>query len=165
MVDRTFEPIVKAFSKYWIEYIDSRGFRYGTSDGRTVLEAEDDAAQVATHGQWRMPTCQEFDELLRDCEWTWTEQKNVDGYMVTSKINGNSIFLPAAGFMKDAHLLRTGKMGFYWTSSLWAKEPMKASYVGFRKREKCPNVSSKYYQSGENSTERGFGFTIRAVQP
>ena len=56
-----------------------------------------DAARKKWSGTWRMPTANEFQELIDNCEWTWTTQGVLDGYKVTSKKNGNSIFLPAAG--------------------------------------------------------------------
>ena len=71
--------------------IDSR---YGTVDNKTILEIEDDAASQIWGGYWRMPTGDEFDELLTNCDWIWT---NV-GFEVVSKINGNSIFIPSAEY-------------------------------------------------------------------
>ena len=64
-----------------------------------------------------MPTEAEQDELRTECTWTWTTQNGVKGYKVTSKTNGNSIFLPAAGFRYGSALLN-GSDGFYWSSSL-----------------------------------------------
>ena len=57
-----------------------------------------DAASVNWGGSWRMPTKEECEELLENCTWNWTTQNGVNGYKVTSKKNGNSIFLPAAGY-------------------------------------------------------------------
>ena len=91
---------------------------YGTVDTKTVLEASDDAATVNWGGAWRMPTKAEQDELRNNCTWTWTTQNGVDGYKVTSKSNGNSIFLPAAGYRDDSDLYYEGSCGYYWSSSL-----------------------------------------------
>ena len=44
-------------------------------------------------GSWRMPTKEECKELLENCKLTYTIQYNIHGYKVTSKKNGNSIFL------------------------------------------------------------------------
>jgi len=58
---------------------------YGTVDGKTVLEPEDDAAHVNWGGNWRMPTSEEQNELLNYCYWEWTESYNnsgVTGYIV-----------------------------------------------------------------------------------
>ena len=66
---------------------------YGTVDNKTVLDLEDDVAHVKWGGSWRMPTRAEQEELRNNCTWTWTTQNAVNGYKVTSKTNGNSIFL------------------------------------------------------------------------
>ena len=79
--------------------------KYNTKDGLTTLEAGDDPATVNWGSKWRTPTINECKELLdkTKCVWTWITKKDADGndvngYTVTSKINGNSIFLPAAGY-------------------------------------------------------------------
>ena len=104
---------------------------YGTVDNKTVLEPEDDVAAVNWGGQWRMPTDAKWTELRENCTWTWTTKNGVNGYKVTSNINGNSIFLPAAGFRSDDDLCRAGDTGYYWSSSLGTGYPDGAWLVGF----------------------------------
>ncbi|MBQ3576658.1 MAG: hypothetical protein IJA28_04490, partial [Coprobacter sp.] len=70
----------------------------GVEDNRTILDAEDDAASANWGGSWRMPTKKEQEELLNNCIWSPPSQNGKSGYKIISKINGNSIFLPAAGF-------------------------------------------------------------------
>ena len=93
---------------------------YGTLDNKTTLELSDDAARVNWGGSWRMPTTSELSELrnTNNCTWEWTTQNGVNGYKVTSKKNGNSIFLPAAGYRYDSYLSYAGSDGLYWSSSL-----------------------------------------------
>ncbi|MBR5323957.1 MAG: hypothetical protein IKV14_03955 [Muribaculaceae bacterium] len=93
---------------------------YGTVDNKKVLELEDDAARVNWGGKWRMPTKAEQDELRNtsNCTWEWTTQNGVNGYKVTSVVNGNSIFLPAAGYRNDGSIYSAGSLGYYWSSSL-----------------------------------------------
>lgn len=67
-------------------------------------------------GAWRMPTKDEFDELILKCIYEWTELNGVKGYKITSKINGNSIFLPAGGY-KNELFLRLEEEIFYWSST------------------------------------------------
>ena len=93
---------------------------YGIVDNKTTLELSDDAAQVNWGGSWRIPTDAELLELRDQCTWTWTIQNGVKGYKVTSKKNGNSIFLPAAGYRRDSSLYYAGSLGYYWSSSLHA---------------------------------------------
>ena len=91
---------------------------YGTVDNKTVLDLEDDVAHVKWGGSWRMPTLEEQKELKNNCTWSWTTQNGVNGYKVTSKTNGNSIFLPAAGYRRGTYLYDSGSDGNYWSSSL-----------------------------------------------
>ena len=90
---------------------------YGTVDNKTVLDPEDDVAHVKWGGSWRMPTKAEQGELLNKCSWTWTAQNGVNGYKVTGP-NGNSIFLPAAGYRDGSDVYMSNDYGFYWLSSL-----------------------------------------------
>lgn len=91
---------------------------YGEVDNKRVLDPEDDAAHVNWGGSWRMPTRAEQHELGNNCTWTWTTQNGVKGYKVTSKSNGNSIFLPAAGYRSGDYLSNAGSYSDYWSSSL-----------------------------------------------
>ena len=102
----------------------------GAPDNKTVLELEDDVAHVKLGGVWRMPTKAEFDELRTNCIWNWTTRSGVKGYVVTGS-NGNSIFLPAAGYRKDTGLVRAGSSGSYWSSSLYTGYPYCACSIGF----------------------------------
>ena len=92
-------------------------FKYSSSiDNKMTLDPEDDAAHVFLGGKWRMPTIDELNELSTQCKWTWISVNQVEGYLVESKSNGNSIFVPAAGYMMDSDLQHRGE-GFYWSSS------------------------------------------------
>ena len=104
---------------------------YGTVDNKTTLDLSDDAARANWGGSWRMPTKAEQDELRNNCTWTWTTQNGVNGYKVTSKSNGNSIFLPAAGYRDGSSLYDAGSYGFYWSSSLYTGYPGSAYYLFF----------------------------------
>ena len=94
---------------------------YGTVDGRTVLEPDDDIAHIKKGGGWRMPTIEEYQELLDNCKSEWTTLNGVYGRKFTSKKSGFKdkwIFLPAAGSRLSKDLLDTGSYGDYWSSSL-----------------------------------------------
>ena len=108
---------------------------YGTVDNKTTLEASDDAATVNLGGKWRMPTDAEWTELRTDCTWTWTTLNGIEGYMVASKTNGNSIFLPAAGYRIVDYLFGDGSYGDYLSSSLYTGSPYNAYGVGFNSDE------------------------------
>ena len=104
---------------------------YGTVDNKTVRELADDAARANWGGAWRMPTDAEWTELRENCTWTWITKNGVNGYEVKSNINGNSIFLPAAGYRNLGDLDNAGSRGYYWSSSLGAGDPGRAWGVYF----------------------------------
>ena len=95
----------------------------GTVDNNTQLDLSDDAARANWGGTWRTPTYDELSELCEQCTWIWTSQNGVNGYKVTSKSNGNSIFLPAAGYRYDSSLIAAGSDAHYWSSSLCMDDP------------------------------------------
>ena len=123
-------------------------------DSIYVLEKEDDVAFINWGGDWRMPTLAEQLELSDTSytTWTWTTQNGVKGYKVTSKINGNSIFLPAAGYRYNSDLYNAGSDGYYWSSSLNTSGSYYAYYLGFN----SGNVYSYY-------NYRDFGQSVRPV--
>ena len=126
---------------------------YGTVDNKTVLDPEDDAAYVNWGGDWCMPTEDEIRELNNTtyCTWSWTTQNGVYGYKVTSKSNGNSIFLPAAGDRGGSSLYYAGAGGYYWSSSLSSDYGDSAYCMGF--------YSGGHYWGGG----RANGRTVRPV--
>lgn len=87
-----------------------------------ISGTEYDVAHVKWGGSWRMPTYDEFSELIRSCTWEWVIMEgDVAGYKVTGP-NGNSIFLPAAGHKSLYHgdytpVRKTNETGCYKTST------------------------------------------------
>lgn len=75
----------------------------------------DNALALENNGE-RLPTKEEFQELIDNCTWLWREE-GVHGYMATSKKNGNSIFLPAASTRYGTSVELVGSHGGYWSSS------------------------------------------------
>ena len=84
--------------------------------GKNIAGTEYDVAHVKWGGNWRMPTRAEQDELREKCKWEWTTVNGVSGYKVTSKKNGNSIFLPAAGYRSGVEVYYRCGCGYYWSS-------------------------------------------------
>ena len=134
------------------KYCTSSYYYYGTVDNKTTLEASDDVASVKWGGSWRMPTLSEQQELLNKCTWQWTTLNGVNGYRVTGP-NGNSIFLPAAGYRNGTVVHEWGS-GYYWSSLLVSSYSYSACYLYF---------SSGSY--GRNDDRRCFGLTVRPVCP
>ena len=125
----------------------------GVVDNRTLLLLDDDAAFSNWGGDWRIPTRAEWDELLQKCVLTWTRKDGVLGALVTSSINGNSIFLPAAGYRQDKRHLDEAALGHYWSSTLNSDSPHFAYRLFFTRQ-----------QSMTYNSFRSDGFSIRPVR-
>ena len=134
-------------------YFDPEYVKYSL-DGALSLEASDDAARAALSGDWRLPTLAEWEELRRCCIWKWESYGGRSGYRVTSKAEGNdnSIFIPAAGRVKDTDPVEAGSVGNYWTSELGSGSSRNGRSVHF----------SYGYFTGTNYY-RFFGLPVRAV--
>lgn len=104
---------------------------YGAIDNLTLLQAMDDAATQALSNSARIPTKEEWEELLNNTTTEWTTQNGVNGYKFTAS-NGKSLFLPAAGSFNDSELIVAGEYGFYWSASLYTDEPSDAWSYSFQ---------------------------------
>lgn len=98
------------------------------TDNKTELDLEDDAAYVNWGPAWRIPSKEQFDELINSSYTTteWTTQNGVNGRKITSNTNGNSIFLPAAGDRYESSLYFAGSEGHYWSRTLYSDRPSRA---------------------------------------
>lgn len=75
-----------------------------------------DAARANWGGSWRLPTKAEMEELINKCFWSFTIKNGHNGYDVKGP-NGNSIFLPAAGWRYESSAALVGESWHYWTST------------------------------------------------
>lgn len=117
------------------------------------LTAAYDAATANRGDKWRMPTLDEMDELIYECIWEWTSVNGVNGYKVTGP-NGNSIFLPAAGYRSDADAsLHAGSYGLYWSATPVSFDGCHAYHLYF----------SDGYYGWRYDGFRSYGFTVRPV--
>ena len=101
-------------------------------------------------GQWRLPRKSEFDELINNCDKVWISEDGVPGYRLTSRANGNSIFLPTTGRAVMDYIQYEDTLCSYWSS-------------GFS------NSSEAYILYGSNqylltqTEQRRLGLPVRAV--
>ena len=111
-----------------------------------------DAARHNMGAPWRMPTVGEFQELNSNCDSEWTDEDGVAGRRFTSRINGNSIFFPAAGYRYGTGLYGHGSNGRYWSASLFSQTY--GYFLLFNSEGVFPASNSLRFD----------GFTVRAVQ-
>ena len=148
----------------WGTYTWSQGdsqflLKYSVADRKIQLTSSDDAARANIGDGWRMPTVDEYEELMdpAKCEWEWTTKDSVNGYKVTGKKTGNSIFLPITGFRFYEGVQFRATKGIYWTSTLYTGNPNKAWCLEF-------DFSNVEVSFGKLSANRFSGRCIRAVR-
>ena len=114
-----------------------------TSGG--VLAPSHDAAHVHWGDGWRMPTVAELD-ALRGCDWTYTTQNGVKGYVVRGRgaYASNSIFLPLTGYGYGTSLCGYGLYGDYW-SSVSGQDNYYAYELSFYSGNLCTYGNDRYY--------------------
>lgn len=119
-----------------------------------------DVATLKWGSSWHMPSSAQMDELLNECIWTWCDGDktkyngtNVKGYIISSKVNNNKIFLPAAGNYHKGELLYKNESCLYWSSSQFAGSPFEGeayytnsnSAIGMDYKNKETYVDLRYY--------------------
>ena len=126
---------------------------YGVIDNKTILDPEDDVAQVKWGDGWRMASSEELHELLKKCKWTQGRYNEVNGWIATGP-NGKSIFFPYAGNKYNGRYVLEGMSGMTCSGELNARNPYAAE--GF------------YYLSGRITgfvgLHRFYGRPVRAVR-
>ncbi len=125
--------------------------------GATITGTNYDVAHVKWGDQWRIPTRDEWRELINNCDFTWTGMNGMTGALVTSKINGNSIFLPAAGNMVNAEHTHDQLGCFYWTSTEYEQTDISQECRNYRANIDASNHSAEGYDYPD------VGFSIRPV--
>lgn len=145
---------VKESPSYWFYYYKwgSKLTKYNSSDGKTILDPEDDVATTRWGSECRMPSVSDYQELCDNCEWLWKENyQGSNGYLVTGP-NGKTIFFPASGSYGNDHLNFHGDRGFYWSRSLYSNID-RGYHLGFG-----------YSDLGAKGNEyRCIGMTVRPV--
>ena len=120
--------------------------------GSDIAGTQYDVAHVKWGGGWRMPTKEQQDELRNNCTYEWTTSNGVKGGRFTSKKNGRSIFLPAAGYRWNGGLYHAGSGGSFWSSTQYSSLSDSNYYL--------------YFGSGGanwSSYDRYYGRTVRPL--
>ncbi len=111
-------------------YSDENCVTYGETMGDIGGDPRYDVARANWGGSWRLPTSSECEELVEECRWEWTTMYGHKGYKVIGP-NGNSIFLPAAGWRGGAWHCDAGSYGLYWSSTPYGGLTGRAYYLFF----------------------------------
>lgn len=148
-VDKVFDL---ANYKWSVDGSDSNFSKYNSTDGKTVLDLEDDAVYATLGGNWRMPTVDDWRELDEHTTRQWTQVNGVNGCKLTAS-NNNYIFIPAAGYCSGNSFNLDGSDSYVWSSSL--------SRVGSPEAFNCHFNSSGFYPGSYN--DRYNGYSVRGI--
>lgn len=131
--------------------------KYNSTDLKTSLDTEDDAAANAWSSDWRVPTTSELQTLSNAVNVSWTnnyEDSGVPGLILTDKEDSSKVlFLPATGVCNDGSIIDDDTTGFYWSKSLGNTDD-KGLGLGF---DKTNGTTWEY------SNSRSLGFAVRPV--
>ena len=129
--------------------------KYNSTDGKTVLDASDDAVTAAWGGSWRMPTEDEFLALTAATTSSWVtdyQGSGINGRLFTDKTDSSKVlFFPAAGSCYRGSVSSVGSICNYWIGLL-------ANIIAYGR--------GLYFYSGGvyvNYNGRCFGYTVRGV--
>ncbi len=114
--------------------------------------AQYDAATAAWGDKWQLPTKEQIRELIKNTSRVWTSIKGKNGYLMVSKKNGKSIFLPAAGYRSLDAIGGENTHGYYWGGDPSERKAENALTLG---------LSESHFQAGWN--KRSEGQSIRPV--
>ena len=126
-----------------------------------------DVATSKWGSQWRMPSSKQMEELLNECIWTWCDGNqtkyngtNVKGYIISSKVNNNKIFLPAAGNYYKDKLIYKNEFCLYWSSSQYDGDPFEGEndYTNSNSA-----IGMDYNYKATYTDLRFYGQTVRPV--
>lgn len=147
--------------KFMTKYVVNEA--YGNVDNKVFLDDADDAAKVAGMGQ--MPTAAQLKELVETAKWTAETINGRKGARVSGS-NGNSIFIPAAGFKTGTRLSTDNSAACLWTNELYVEQPQyyynaHTVRMGF---DRSGNVSlSAGDRNGMGYAPRNYGYSVRPV--
>ena len=117
-----FGGIVGLDSPYYEGNFDSHKLKFN-GDKKATLHLDNDAAHIHMGGKWHMPTREQFEELLdeKNTVSTWIYDyciREVSGRLFRSRINDETLFIPANGFISNHQYVQNGQTCSLWTSSL-----------------------------------------------
>lgn len=168
------------YKHFKTESYEIKVIKYNEKDGKEVLELEDDAARANIGVGYRIPTKEDWEELLEDCKWeavTTTlpeivdpsQTKAIARWKVTGP-NGNSIVLPmTGGFRSDGWGVQPDIDTYYTTANLCPVELLSdkdkyqmaiaLTWPMFAKETSSEGIEEPSFKS----IYRDFGIVVRPV--
>lgn len=142
-----------------------KGYYGGVKAPNNISKGRRDYAAAKWGGDWRMPTKNEWQELIDECTWEWNAENKA--YLVTSKSTGNQLIIPANGYRLGTEYAEVGRNCHYWSANLYktsnkndqvSKEGMEAFYFSGR-----PHHAEGRQLHADYHTPRYFGQAVRPV--
>ncbi len=99
--------------------------------GEDIGGTQYDVAHVKWGPTWRMPTVTEWEEVIMNCSNQSFTMNGVNGILLTSRNNGNSIFIPVTGCRWDTGIYY-GDNVYCWLSEQSSKGDDFANYLQYR---------------------------------
>mgnify|MGYP002623340434 CR=1 FL=1 len=123
-----------------------------------IVETENDLAR-ATFGDFaKMPTADQLEELFTLCQKEWAEVDGVSGLKLTGP-NGNSIFLPAAGYREGNSVSGESEIGMYYSGNI--KNSNFASAYSFTQSSNSLTVAPLFRALSIRPCSKGYGFNAK----
>ena len=133
------------------DYTEDNSLTYGNKEIQDISgNPEYDAARANWGGTWRLPTMEECEEFLDNCQFEWTQFNGQNGFKVTGP-SGNSIFLPAAGTTSSGILWHDDEDATFWSSTTYSSISAYGPYI---QQDKYNYISIQ---------SRSYGLPLRAV--
>lgn len=145
------------------DYVKYKGTENKQNPNDSKLEECDDVAHILWGGSWRMPTKAEIKELVESCDWVFEEFNKIMGCWAISKINGNKIFFPLAGYIHDDVVYDVGLSGKYWASELRGDMCFEAYQIWISFADNLARMENKSSVFLSDDGERENGRSVRPV--
>jgi len=130
--------------------------KYNATDGKSVLDIEDDAAYVNMGEGWKMPTHAQIEELFKvsNTNHEIVTKSGITGMEFTSIKNGNTLFIPLAGKYLTGKNGDVGSIGYLWSSTV-----LRLSIAGAL----CLTAETKNENVSTGNQGRYTGCSVRGV--
>ena len=136
---------------YKYGYYETGDYSHLVNIGSDIAGTQYDVATTRWGAPWQMPTLEQIDELVKNCNYVEATQNGLTGKKFTGH-NGGTIFLPYAGYREKKGHFYYGSWGFYWSSTLNSESPARAQWL---------NISKSMVYSSDHSREQGY--SVRPV--